>query len=90
MAGPNTRTTQLFINLVDNTNLDSMGFSPFGKVTEGMEVVEKLYSGYGDGPPRGQGPDQGQIRTKGNSYLEANFPRLDSIKKATIVPAETK
>jgi len=86
MAGPNTRTTQLFINLVDNSNLDSMGFAPFGNVTEGMEVVEKLYSGYGDGAPRGQGPDQGQIRAKGNPYLEANFSRLDYIKKATIVP----
>ena len=85
MAGPNTRTTQLFINLVDNTSLDSMGFAPFGKVTEGMETVEKIYSGYGEGAPRGQGPDQNQVRTKGNSYLAANFPRLDYIKKVTIV-----
>lgn len=89
MAGPNTRTTQLFINLVDNGRLDSSGFSPFGRVTEGMEVVEKLYSGYGEGAPRGQGPDQGQITARGEAYLAANFPRLDSIKKATIVP-ETK
>ena len=87
MAGPNTRTTQLFINLVDNDRLDSSGFAPFGKVAEGgMEVVEKLYSGYGEGAPGGRGPAQDQIRTKGNAYLEANFPRLDSIKKATIVP----
>lgn len=86
MAGPNTRTTQLFINLVDNSRLDSSGFAPFGNVIEGMEVVEKLYSGYGEGAPRGQGPDQGQITARGESYLAANFPRLDSIKKATIVP----
>src|SRR5690348_18255678 len=57
-GGPNTRTTQVFINLVDNSRLDSMGFSPFGQVTEGMDVVEMLYGGYGDGPPRGAGPDQ--------------------------------
>src|SRR5258706_15582782 len=86
MAGPNTRTTQLFINLVDNARLDSSGFAPFAKVAEGgMEVVEKIYSGYGEGAPRGQGPEQGQITAKGNPYLEANFPRLDYIKKATIV-----
>jgi len=86
MAGPNTRTTQLFINLVDNGRLDSSGFAPFGKVADGgMEVVEKLFSGYGEGAPQGQGPSQAQITAKGNPYLEANFPRLDSIKKATIV-----
>lgn len=86
MAGPNTRTTQLFINLVDNARLDSMGFPPFGKVIEGMDVVEKLYSGYGEGAPRGSGPDQAQITARGEAYLAANFPRLDSIKKAMIVP----
>jgi peptidyl-prolyl cis-trans isomerase A (cyclophilin A) len=85
MAGPNTRTTQLFINLVDNSRLDSMGFPPFGQVIEGMDVVDKLFSGYGEGAPRGSGPEQGQITARGEPYLAANFPRLDSIKTATIV-----
>ena len=83
-AGPNTRTTQVFISLGDNTRLDSMGFAAFGMVTEGMEVVEKLFSGYGDSL------DQGKITTRGNPYLEANFPRLDSIKKAAIAPEAPK
>jgi len=58
MAGPDTRTTQIFFNFGNNTNLDQMGFPPFGKVVEGMEIVDSLYSGYGDGPGRGNGPDQ--------------------------------
>jgi peptidyl-prolyl cis-trans isomerase A (cyclophilin A) len=78
-AGPGTRTSQVFINLTDNRRLDGMGFSPFGKVTEGMEVVESLYSGYGD-----NGPDQGRIRRLGNAYIEGTFPKLDGIKKASI------
>ncbi|MFZ0964071.1 MAG: peptidylprolyl isomerase [Terriglobia bacterium] len=85
-AGPNTRTTQLFINLGNNTNLNSMGFSPFGKVTSGMEVVDKLYSKYGEGGPSGRGPDQGRIQTEGKAYLEKSFPLLDTIKTAVIVP----
>jgi len=86
-AGPNTRTTQVFINLRDNSRLNGMGFSPFGKVTEGMEIVEKLYAGYGDGPPSGRGPNQGRITAQGNAYLKESFPDLDYIKAATIVPA---
>jgi peptidyl-prolyl cis-trans isomerase A (cyclophilin A) len=85
-AGPNTRTTQLFINLNDNTNLDSMGFSPFGKVVSGMEVVDKFYSEYGEGAPNGNGPDQGRIQHEGKAYLEKSFPLLDTIKIAVIVP----
>ena len=85
-AGPNTRTTQMFINLGDNTNLDGMGFSPFGKVTSGMEVVDKLYSEYGEGPPDGHGPDQNRIQSEGKPYLEKSFPLLDTIKTAVIVP----
>ncbi len=85
-SGPNTRTTQIFINLADNASLDSMGFSPFGKVIEGMEVVEKFYSGYGEGAPQGQGPDQGRITKEGKAYLEMNFPSLDSVKTAAIAP----
>ena len=84
-SGPNTRTTQFFINYGDNKNLDSMGFSPFGKVVEGMDVVEALHSGYGEGAPRGRGPDQMQLQTKGNAYLKANFPELDYITDASIV-----
>lgn len=86
MAGPNTRTTQFFINLVDNSNLDSMGFSPFGKVVEGMEIVDKINGEYGEGAPRGRGPNQGLIQDKGNEYLKASFPNLDYIKSATLVP----
>jgi peptidyl-prolyl cis-trans isomerase A (cyclophilin A) len=86
-AGPNTRTTQLFINLRDNERLDGMGFSPFGSVVEGMDVVEKLYSGYGEGAPRGRGPNQRQIVMEGNPYLERDFPELDYIKGTTVVAA---
>ena len=85
-AGPNTRTTQLFINLADNTNLDGMGFSPFGKVTSGMDVVAKLYSEYGEGQPSGNGPDQNRIQNEGKAYLEKSYPLLDTIKTAVIVP----
>ena len=83
-SGPNSRTTQVFINLRDNTRLDDMGFSAFGTVTEGMDVVTKLYSGYGDGAPSGRGPNQSQIAMEGNAYLDAGFPELDKIVKATI------
>ena len=84
-AGPNTRTTQLFINLADNKALDRMGFAAFGKVIEGMDVVQNFYSGYGEGAPRGNGPDQGRITNEGKAYLDKSFPRLDSIKTAEIV-----
>jgi cyclophilin family peptidyl-prolyl cis-trans isomerase len=84
MAGPNTRTSQLFINYGDNSTLDRQGFSPFGQVTSGMDVVDKLYNGYGEGAPRGKGPDQGRVQTEGNAYLAKNFPQLDYVKKATI------
>lgn len=85
-SGPSSRTTQVFINLTDNTRLDGMGFAPFGKVTSGMDVVDRLYSSYGEGPPRGEGPDQSQIETRGNDYLESKFPRLHFVKKATVLP----
>jgi len=84
-GGPNTRTTQLFINTRDNRQLDAMGFTPIGHVVEGMDVVEKLYSGYGEGAPDGRGPMQGQIEREGNAYLNRYFPRLDSIITARIV-----
>ncbi len=86
-AGPNTRTTQLFINFGDNAGLDSQGFAPIGEVVEGMNVVDSLYAGYGEGAPRGRGPDQGRIQAQGNAYLKSSFPQLDRIVSATIVPA---
>ncbi|MCW5979246.1 MAG: peptidylprolyl isomerase [Bryobacteraceae bacterium] len=77
-SGPDSRTTQVFINLKANAFLDQQGFAPFGQIVEGMEVVESLYSGYGEGP------DQGMIQQRGNEYLNSRFPNLDYIKKATI------
>jgi cyclophilin family peptidyl-prolyl cis-trans isomerase len=89
-AGPNTRTTQLFINFGDNTGLDGQGFAPFGKVVEGMDVVDKINGEYGDGAPYGHGPDQGRIQKEGNAYLKKDFPNLDYIKSAAILPAGGK
>jgi peptidyl-prolyl cis-trans isomerase A (cyclophilin A) len=83
-SGPDSRTTQVFINFGDNGRLDSMGFAPFGKVIAGMEVIDKLYAKYGDAPPHGAGPDQSRIQTEGNRYLNKSFPKLDFVKKATI------
>lgn len=83
MAGPNTRTTQVFINFLDNARLDEMGFAPFGVVVEGMQVVDQLYSDYGEGAPRGTGPDQRYIQAQGNEYLNREFPNLDYVVKAT-------
>lgn len=84
-AGPNTRSTQLFINFGDNSRLDEMGFSAIGEVIEGMEVVDALYAGYGEGAPNGSGPSQGRIQAEGNAYLEADFPGLDHVERAVIV-----
>jgi peptidyl-prolyl cis-trans isomerase A (cyclophilin A) len=77
---PNSRSTQLFINFADNAGLDAQGFAPIGQVVEGMDVVEKLYAGYG------QTPDQGLIGEQGKAYLEKNFPQLDIIKTAKVLP----
>ena len=85
MAGPNTRSNQFFINYGDNARLDSQGFSPFGKVVDGMKVVDAVYGGYGEGAPSGLGPSQDSIAAKGNEYLQRAFPKLDYIKSATIV-----
>jgi len=83
-AGPNTRTTQLFVNLGDNSNLDASGFAPLGSVTSGMNVVDKLYSGYGDDPTS----HQGEMQTLGNAWLAENYPKLDRIKSAEITKEE--
>jgi peptidyl-prolyl cis-trans isomerase A (cyclophilin A) len=81
-AGPGTRTTQMFINLNNNAGLDQQGFSPIGKVVEGMDIVLSLYKGYGESP------DQQKVQTQGKAYLDAKYPKLDSIKSATIVTAD--
>lgn len=83
-AGPDTRTTQLFISTDDNARLDDMGFAPVGEVVSGMTVVDSLHSGYGEGPPDGQGPDQARITREGNAYLDRDFPALDAVQRARI------
>jgi|SRR5687768_8147374 len=83
-AGPNTRTTQVFINFRDNAGLDGQGFAPFGRVISGMDVVDKLHAGYGEGAPSGRGPNQAQVQAEGNAYLTKSFPQLDYVKTATI------
>ena len=84
-GSPDTRTTQVFINFSNNRTLDASGFAPFGEVVSGMDVVDDLYDGYGDGPPRGRGPDQVRFNLEGNAYLDEEFPRLDYINRATII-----
>ena len=84
MAGPNTRTSQVFINFGDNAGLDRQGFPPFGRVSSGMNVVDALNAEYGEGAPRGSGPDQGRLQMEGNAYLAKEFPRMDFVRKATI------
>ncbi len=84
MAGPNTRTSQVFINFSDNARLDASGFSPFGQIVSGMDVVDKLNPEYGEGAPGGRGPDQSRMQREGNAYLAKDFQRLDFVKKATI------
>ncbi len=84
-SGPNTRTVQVFINTDENQNLDGQGFSPFGEVVEGMDVVEELYSDYGESPTRGgEGVYQAMAIAKGDEYLKADFPLLDRIERAVI------
>ena len=84
MAGPNTRTTQVFISFGDNSFLNSQGFAPFGKVVEGMDVVDSLYKGYGEAPSQAQQ----QIQQQGNEFLEKKFPNLDTINKATVIESK--
>jgi peptidyl-prolyl cis-trans isomerase A (cyclophilin A) len=76
----------VFISYGDNSQLDAMGFAPFGEVEgDGMAVVDQLFTGYGEGAPRGRGPDQMRLQSEGNAYLEAKFPKLDGVVKATLV-----
>ncbi|MDX1983056.1 MAG: peptidylprolyl isomerase [Bryobacteraceae bacterium] len=84
--GPNTRNVQAFINLRDNRDLDKQGFPPFAQVVEGMDAVERLYSSYGELQPKGGGPDGVKAELQGNAYLETQYPRLDYIIKASVVP----
>lgn len=84
-AGPNTRTTQIFINTGNNTFLDRQGFSPIGEVIEGMDIVDKFYSGYGEGAPQGKGPNQGLIQSKGNEYLTKAYPKLSYFSKVKFI-----
>lgn len=87
MTGPNLRNTQVYINLVDNTQLDAQGFSPVGRVAEGMEVVDRLYSGYGEDAGGGlRLGKQQKMLEEGNRHLDANFPQLDHLRSAVIVP----
>jgi peptidyl-prolyl cis-trans isomerase A (cyclophilin A) len=85
-SGPNTRATEIFINLVDNQALDEQNFVPFAKVVEGMDVVDRFYSGYGEMRPQGKNIDPSRVEGEANEYLVQRFPRLDYIKKATFVP----
>lgn len=84
-SGADSRTTQVFINYGDNSQLDAMGFAPFGEVVQGMGVVDRLYAGYGEGAPNGSGPNQGRIQAEGNAYLDEAFPELDRVERAVIV-----
>jgi len=81
---PNSRTTQLFINFGDNSNLDAQGFAPFAEVVEGMEVVDAIYK-IGEGAPRGRGPGQTMIQRRGNAFLKQRFPQLDYVVRARIL-----
>jgi peptidyl-prolyl cis-trans isomerase A (cyclophilin A) len=84
-GAPNSRSTQIFIAYNNHARLDASGFAPFGKVVKGMEVVDALYKGYGEGAPEGHGPSQERIQNEGNAYLDAEFPRLDRIVATQIV-----
>jgi len=85
-GAPNSRSTQVFINYGENANLDGQRFAPFGQVVSGMDIVDSLYKGYGEGAPQGRGPSQGLVQSQGNAYLDAKFPKLDGVKQAVIVP----
>ena len=81
-SDPNTRATEIFINLADNAGLDAQNFVPFAKVVSGLEVVDKLYSGYGEMMPEGKFIDPNRVENGTNAYLEPHFPNLDYVKRA--------
>ncbi len=83
-SGPRTRRTQVFVNLKDNPALDQGGFVPFGKVTHGFEVFDKLNSAYGEWDPPGRGPNAVRIQSQGNAYLDTQFPKLDKLLRAKV------
>jgi peptidyl-prolyl cis-trans isomerase A (cyclophilin A) len=84
-SGPNTRSTEIFINLSDNQVLDDQSFVPFAKVVEGMAAVDRLYSGYGELAPEGRGPNITRIEDEANEYIVPRFPKLDYITRARLV-----
>jgi peptidyl-prolyl cis-trans isomerase A (cyclophilin A) len=88
-GAPNSRTTQVFIDYGDNAQLDASNFAPFGKVVQGMNVVDSLYAGYGEGAPNGTGPSQSRVQTEGNAYLDGAFPKLDRILNARVLSSAT-
>jgi peptidyl-prolyl cis-trans isomerase A (cyclophilin A) len=87
-SGKNSRTTQIFINLGNNANLDAMGFAPFGRIRE-MDKLPQIFSGYGEGAPGGRGPEQGRIQREGNAYLKSQFPQLDFIHRILVVDTKS-
>ncbi len=84
-SGPNTRSTEIFINLADNAALDAEYFVPFAKIVEGVEVIDKIYSGYGEMRPEGKDIDPGRVEGETNEYLVQRFPKMDYIKRARFV-----
>ena len=91
MTGPDARTTQIYINTGDQSRLDSQGFAPFGKVVEGMDVVDALYSGYGEQSGGGmRGGKQGKLFEEGNGYLDREYPLLDKLTVARVVSRESR
>jgi len=86
MSGPDTRATEMFVNLVDDSALDQQGFAPFAKVVQGMDVIDKLYSGYGEMRPEGKYIDPGRVEGEANEYLVQRFPNLDYIVRTEILP----
>lgn len=85
-SGANTRSTEIFINLADNAVLDDQGFVPFGKIVDGLDVIDKLYSGYGEMRPEGKEIDAGRVEGETNEYLVPRFPKMDYIKRARLSP----
>lgn len=85
-SGPNTRATEIFINLADNAVLDDQSFVPFGRIVDGLDVIDKLYSGYGEMRPEGKEIDAGRVEEETNEYLVPRFPKMDYIKRARLLP----